>query len=206
MSNYEEHYYLVDERYDEDTLYLTAFQRTANRNYYFKEMKFGEEPLYFENAYKDEDIAEGKSRPLMPAHMNMTFLIINDEIRSFINDDSIYKGKLYPSVLVDDKDQYHDGYWFFNIYGSLDVLDCENSEIQDYDPDDRRHDVARYKLKKEMLNKIPEDQRLVFIMPNTETKVIFVHQKIVDVFDKLGVDNIKFHKMSEWYPGKQFRS
>ena len=206
MSNYEELYYLVDERYDEDTLYLTALQRTENRDYDFEEMSFGSEPLFFENAYKDKDVAIGKTRPLMSAHMNMTYLIVNNEIKRHIDDDSIYQGKLYPSVIIDDKDHYHDEFWFFNIYGSLNALDCENSEIQDYDPDDRRHDVAKYKLNEETLDKIPEEQRLVFMMPNTETKVTFVHQKIVDVFEKLKVDNIKFHKLSEWYPGKQFRS
>lgn len=206
MSNYEDQYYLVDERYDGDTLYLSALQRTENRDYDFEEMRLGDEPLYFENAYKDKDIAAGKARPLMSAHMNMSYLIINDELRKKIDDGSIYQGKLYPSVIIDDKDQYHDEYWFFNIYGELDVLDCKESEIQDYDPDDKRHNVAKYKLKKTVLDKIPEDQRLVFMMPNTETKITFVHQKVVEAFEGLKVDNIRFHKLSEWYPGKQFRS
>ena len=206
MSNYEELYYLVDERYDEDTLYLTALQRTENRDYDFEEMSFGSEPLFFENAYKDKDVVIGKTRPLMSAHMNMTYLIVNNEIKRHIDDDSIYQGKLYPSVIIDDKGHYHDEFWFFNIYGSLNALDCENSEIQDYNPDARRHSVAKYKLKEELLDKIPEDQRLIFMMPNTKTKITFVHQKIVDVFEKLKVDNIRFHKLSEWYPGKQSRS
>lgn len=206
MNNYEDQYYIVEERYDEDTLYLSALQRTENRDYDFEEMRAGGDPLYFENAYKTKDIAVGKIRPIMPAHMNMSYLIVNSKIRSHIDDSSIYHGKLYPSVIIDDAGQYHDDFWFFNIYGELNILDCENSEIRDYDPDDRRHDIVKYKLKNDVLDNIPEDQRLVFMMPNTETKITFVHQKIVDIFEELGVDNIRFHKMSEWYPGKQFRS
>lgn len=204
MSNYEEQYYLVDEVYNSDTLYLTAFQKTEDRDYDFEKMKPGGEPLFFENAYKDKDKKAGKVRPILSAHMNTTYLIINDEIRNQIDDDAIYMGQFYPAVIVDDNGTYHENFWFINIYQELDVLDCENSEIKRYNPENDDHKVLKYKLKKDVLDNIPEDHRLIFIMPNTNIRTTFVHKKIVDIFERLGVDNIQFHKMSEWYPGKQF--
>lgn len=206
VKSYEEQYYLVDEVYDDSTLYLSALDKTASRNYEFEKLALGTEPLFFENAYKDKDKAAGKFRPVMSAHMNMTFLIISDEIRQQISDDAIYKGQFYPAVIIDDNEDHHEGYWFFNIYQGLDVLDCESSEIKRYKPENDSHKVVKYKLKKAVLDGIPEEQRLIFTMPNTNLKTIFVHRKIVDVFERLGVSNIKFYKMSEWYRGKQFES
>ena len=55
------------------------------------------------------------------------------------------------------------------------------------------------------IDKIKEENRLIFIMPNTEILTIIAHQKIVDIFNKHDVDSVVFHKMSEWYSGRQFR-
>jgi len=206
MTEYEDQYYLVGKKFNAETLYLSALEKTENRDYDFDKMIYGEEPLFFENAYRDKDGERGVVRSLKKVHMNSTYLIVDDEIKADMEVFDINGFQLYPAVIITDDGVYHDNYWFFNIYEELDALDCENSVIRDYDLKNRGHEVEKFKLNKEVLGGIPEENRLVFIMPNTETRVTVVHQKIVNIFERYGVDNIAFHKMSEWYPGKQFRS
>lgn len=206
MKEYEDQYYLAGKKYTEDTLYLSALDKTENRDYDFDRMNYGDEPLFFENAYKDKDKERGLLRPIKQVHMNSTYLIVNDEIKAELEGFDIRGFQLYPAVIIDDNGVYHENFWFFNIYEELDALDCEKSEIRDYNPDNRGHEVVSYKLNKDLLVSIPEGKRLIFIMPNTETRVTIIHEKVMDIMVRHGVDNIAFHKMSEWSPGKQFRS
>jgi hypothetical protein len=205
MSKYDDQYYIVDEVYDENTLYLKALKKSANRKYSYKKMELGEEPLFFENAYKDEDINEGVIREIKSAHMNMSMVIVNDKIRSLLKGFNIDGFQLYPSVLIDDKDKYHEGYWHFNIFSKKAYVDFEKCEIRDYEEDNTRHQVKKYSLSDKELNRVPEERRLIFKPVNTDLGYTFVHQKIVDIFNGCGVDNIKFYKVSEWEKGMQFQ-
>ena len=205
MTTYEDQYYLVKKKYDENTLYLKPFNKKARMGARFEEIPYGGEPLFFENAYKEKDKQHGISRPLRKAMMWSTFLIVNDNIKEDLEQYDINSLQLYPAVVVDDNGDYHENYWYLNIYQGLDVLDVNLSEIGNYNPNDDDHDVKKFKLKTDILDQIKEENRLIFIFPNTETMTMIAHQKIVDIFNKHDVDSVVFHKMSEWYAGKQFR-
>jgi hypothetical protein len=206
MKNYEELYYIVDELYDENTLYLTALEKSAQRRYSSIRLELGGEPLFFENAYREEDKSSNKIRPIKKSHMNMTNLLVNEALKNKLDVFAIQNFQFYPSIIIDDYDSYHEDFWIMNIFGSIDALDCDTSEIKRFKPDNDSNKVIRYSLNSELLDSIPEERRLIFRMPNTEHKTIFVHEKIVDIFKEEGVDNIKFHKLSEWYRGKQFQA
>ncbi|MFC3679362.1 imm11 family protein [Bacterioplanoides pacificum] len=205
MTTYEDQYYLVNKKYDENTLYLKPTKNTAKRDFHLKKIPHGEEPLFFENAYKENDKKNGISRPLRKAMMWSTDLLVDGKIKEDLEQYDINGLQLYPAVVIDDNGDYHEDYWFFNIYKELDALDINQSEIDDYSPSNKYHDVEKFKLKADILDQIKEENRLIFIMPNTDLMTIIAHQKIVDIFNKHDVDSVVFHKMSEWYAGKQFR-
>jgi hypothetical protein len=206
MSTYEDQYYIVNNQYDDNTLYLSALDKTEARDYDFSKLEMGGEPLFFENSYKDEDMRDGKVRPIKKAHMNFTYLVVDDDVKNEITKFDIAGIQLYPAVIIGDDGVYYENYWFFNIYKEFDFLDCEKSEIRNYKVNSHRNKVIKYQLNSDTLDKILEDNRLIFMMPNTDQRTTYVHQKIVDIFSELNVDNIKFHKLSEWFRGKQFRS
>ena len=206
MSKYDDQYYIVSKAFDENTLYLTALQKTANRDYEYTKMEFGQEPLFFENAYKDRDIKENIYRPIQKSHMNMNFVLVNDEVRDLLKNKIINGFQLYPAVIIDDKEDYHEGFWFFNIYEDSDYLDLNACVIDDYDPDADDHVIRQYSLNEKLLDSIDEEQRLIFRPSYTNIGYTIVHQKIVDIFTQLNIDNIKFYKLSEWKKGMQFRN
>ena len=206
MNKYDEQYYIVDETYNENTLYLTALQKTANRDYEYTKMEFGQEPLFFENAYKDRDIKENISRPIQKSHMNMNFVLVNSEARNLLKKKVINGFQLYPAVIIDDKEDYHEGFWFFNIYEDSDYIDLNNSVIDDYDPDADDHDITKFSLNEQLFDSIDEEKRLIFRPLRSHMGYTIVHQKVVDIFTQLNIDNIKFYKLSEWEDGMQFRN
>ena len=204
MSNYEAQYYMVDEVYNDETLYLKSTKNTGRRDYSFKKMNFGEEPLFFENAYKDEDLKRKVTRPIKTAHMNITKVIVNDKIKKRLENFKVRNFQLFPSVIIDDQEQYHEGYWFFNIYNKLEVLDFEKSEIRRYKPEREFHNVEKFALRADVLDKIPEEERLIFRINGLDRLLTFVHQKVVDIFEEEGVETLNFYKLSEYHSGQQF--
>ena len=101
---YEDQYYIVDKVFSDDTLYLKATKTTAKRKYGYKKLEYGEAPLFFENVYKDRDIKLGKVRAIKSAHMNITHLIVDDDIKEKIDKFDISNFQFYPAVIIDDGD------------------------------------------------------------------------------------------------------
>lgn len=205
MSNYNDSYYIAFKYNIDETLYLKALKRTSDRRYSYKKMKLGDEPLFFENAYKEKDKKIDLARPIKSAHMNMNHLVVSNEIYSDLKRYKINGFQLYPSVIIDDNNNYNENYWFFNKYELLDALDYNKCVIDEYDPSDDSHDVEKYHLSSLALDKIPEEQRLIFTPQKADMGHTFVHKKIVDIFNKHNVDTIKFIKVSDWEAGMQFQ-
>lgn len=52
MTTYEDQYYLVKKKYDENTLYLTPFEKTMQRRICLEKLPYGEEPLFLKMLLK----------------------------------------------------------------------------------------------------------------------------------------------------------
>lgn len=204
MSKYNERYYIVFERFNEKTLYLTALQKSADRDYGFFKPKEEGGPLFFENNYRDEDLKNGICRPIREAHMNMNYVVVQSSIADEIKGVVIDGFQLFSSVIVDDKGVHQDNYWLMNIYSELDCLDYEKCVIDDYDEDDDDHEVEEYFLSDNVLDEIEESRRLIFRPKNTDMGYTFFHQKIVDTFNENGKHDLVFVKVSEYEAGKEF--
>ncbi|MBP3140081.1 imm11 family protein [Aliivibrio fischeri] len=204
MNKYNDEYYIVFENYNNETLYLSPLQKTFDRNYTYTKMAMGQEPLFFENAYKDKDLSNLIKRPIKDSHLNLNFPIVSETIKEDLVNFEINNFQLYPTVIIGDDNSYYDDFWFFNIYKKIDVLDYENCDIKRYNPNDKRHKVRKYFLSIKKLDLIEEENRLIFIPEKASGAPVFIHKKIVDIFNKHKVDTLKFIKVSEWEMGKQF--
>lgn len=204
MNKYNEEYYIVFDNYNDETLYLSPLQKTFDRNYTYTKAVMGQDPFFFENAYKDKDLKNNIKRLIKNAHLNLNFPIISDSIKDDIENLKIDNLQLYPTVIIDDNNNYHDSFWFFNLHKKTDCLDYEKCTIKRYEPENKRHKIKKYCLSIEKMELIPKEQRLVFIPEKASGAPVFLHQKIVDIFNKHKVDTLKFIKVSEWEMGKQF--
>ncbi|MCG9684601.1 hypothetical protein L1D31_18875 [Vibrio sp. Isolate23] len=203
MSQYNDQYYIVFENYDENTLYLKPQKHSAMRDYEYTKLSGGE-PMFFENGYRDIDLARGVSRPIKQAHLDSTYPVFSDEIKkTLVNIDSSCC-QIYPAVIVDDHGKYHDNYWVFNVFELLDVLNLEKCRIDDFDPDEEDQTIEQYYLDDDKLSAMPEEERLVFMPKFSDYPHIIVHDKVVKAFKKHDVDTLNFVKVSDWVMGLQF--
>ncbi len=122
--------------------------------------------------------------------------------------------QIYPSVYIDDDNNWHEDYWFLNFYEELHCLDKKKSKIltidysdeedDDLDEEDDDLEVVEYRLDSRILGGIPEEKRLMFKIGGTNIDYIFIHQKLVDIFMKRKFTGIRFLPVSTFKEGDQF--
>ena len=205
MSQYNEQYFIVFKSYDENTLYLSPQKHSAVRDYEFTKL-IGEEPMFFENGYREEDLSRGVSRPIKEAHLAIAYPVFSNEIRKSLGQVDNKCFQLFPAVIVDDSGKYHEEYWVFNVFEKMDVLNLEECDIDDFDPEETRHTIDKYSLDTAKLDALPEKERLVFMPKCSDYPHIMVHESVVKVFKKHNVDTLNFVKVSDWEAGLQFVS
>ncbi|WP_045478310.1 imm11 family protein [Vibrio owensii] len=202
MSQYNEQYFIVFKSYDENTLYLSPLKHSAMRDYEFTKLSGGE-PMFFENGYREEDLSRGVSRPIKDAHLAIAYPVFINEIRKSLGQVDNKCFQLFPAVIVDDSGKYHEDYWVFNVFEKMDVLNLEECDIDDFDPEDTRHTIDKYSLDTDKLDALPEKERLVFMPKYSDYPHIMVHESVVKAFKKHNVDTLNFIKVSDWEVGLQ---
>lgn len=206
MKKYDEVYYIAKKPFGENQLYIKADLKTAERGYHYKKVPLGEAPFFFQNSYKEEDKKKGNKWALTEVLLVGSNLLVCDKIRDELKTYEIEGMQLYPSVYIDDENNWHENYWFLNFYEDFYYLD-KNQSIVDIDEDDDEDDdieVFKYSLDVQKLNQIPEERRLLFKMGGATDAYIFVHQKIVDFIINNNFKGVRFFKVSEFEEGDQY--
>lgn len=151
-------------------------------------------------------LSRGVSRPIKDAHLAIAYPVFTNEIRKSLGQVDNKCFQLFPAVIVDDSGKYHEDYWVFNVFEKMDVLNLEECDIDDFDPEDTRHTIDKYSLDTDKLDALPEKERLVFMPKYSDYPHIMVHECVVKAFKKHNVDTLNFVKVSDWEMGLQFVS
>ena len=213
MSTFNDQYYIVRSPFGDDQLFLKPDRKTSKRNYEFTQLRIGDAPLFFQNGFRDEDIASGVNHPITDVLMDGANLVVNDSIRDKLKLFGINGFQFYPSVYIDDSSNWHEDRWFMNFYEKLDCWDRKLSTIKVLEPDDDDDEdeleldaiVKKYCLDDNLLDKIPEEKRLMFKMGGASKEYIFIHQKVADSFTQSGVTGVRLFKVADFKEGDQFR-
>lgn len=179
MNKYNEQYYIARKPFNDNQLHIKADRKTAERDYFYKKMVLGEAPLFFENSYKEEDKDKGIKRSITDVLLDSSDLLVCNKIRNELIQYEIDGMQFYPSVYIDDDNNWNENYWFLNFYEEFHYWD-KNQSIVDIDEDDDEDDdieVFKYSLDAQKLDKIPEERRLMFKMSGATVAYIFVHHR-----------------------------
>ncbi|MGF1724783.1 imm11 family protein [Photobacterium nomapromontoriensis] len=202
MNNYEEQYYRVFEvPFRETYLHLKASLDTGRRRYSFTKLDFGDGPIFFINADKGE-------MPFIVSDfiLHGFFPVVSKKIADKLMSLNINNFQLFPAVLIDDDEQWHEEFFFFNAYENLDCIDFKRSEILDYSPDDSRHEVIQYKFKNEVLDSIQLENRLIIRPEKVAGGGLLIHEKIVNkIINYVNENEFKFFKLSEYKLGDEYK-
>ncbi|WP_199611055.1 imm11 family protein [Flocculibacter collagenilyticus] len=210
MNKYDDEYYIILNDYHDQTLYVDALQKSADRRYRYKKLTLGQEPLFFENGYKEEAIEKGINLPVTDVLMDGVTPIITTKLRDKIKHIDFKVMQLYPSVYIDDKDKWHENYWCMNFWEEVDYWDKEKSKLSKTsrkrlatNPNAVVIDIYKYVLDVEKLDKVPLAERLIFKI-DRGMGYIFIHQSIADILMEENPTGIKLVKVSDFEEGKQF--
>ncbi|WP_233520560.1 imm11 family protein [Flocculibacter collagenilyticus] len=210
MSSYNHDYFIVLNDYHENTIYAKALKKSADRDYEFEKLTLGQDPLFFENGYKKEAIEKGINLSVTDVLMNGVFPIINTRLRDKIKHIKFKGMQLYPSVYIDDKDQWHEDYWCMNFYETVDCWDKQKSKTEKFTEEQMQNpdylefaDIYKYVLDEKVLDGIPLKDRLIFKMDGG-VDYIFIHQSIANILMEDNPTGIKLVKVSDFEEGMQF--
>lgn len=206
MSIYDEQYYIIKRDNSYEELSVTPTKETAKRKFKFKKLIIGEKATVFSTETNDLNFTLGEPEILFSAPN----FIISERLKNEIKN-GLFGSQFYPAIITAKNGEQRDDFWLLNTFSKLDCWHRERSIIDD--PDDFSYidegieifpTVSKYSLDEKILANIDESQRLIFKMAKTSTQPIFVHQKVVDTFNKYKVKGVKFYKISEYEFGDEF--
>ena len=200
MINFDEQYYIVKSCYTENTLHLTSAKNTGFRDYTDEKMRFCDGPLFFKNAFKDEIDFK-----LSSVHLNGVYPVVSNEIYEELKVYDINGFQLFPSIIISDKNEFIENYYFFNFFEKLDCLDLNKSKLLFKDPSGEFNEMIDYKLNEDVLSRIDEEKRLIIQLDRTSCGDVIFHERIVRIFKKYNLDTVCFFKLSEYVSGMEYK-
>ena len=208
MNIYEESYYIVYPDYDFDAYDngLNPTPHTANIDWDCEKLNFGSKPLTFISRNDDLDFLK-KDYAIA---FNVPNFVVTQKLKELLAL-GLYGCQFFPAMVQDKKNNVVEGLWALNTYEELDCIDFKRSKHFISDDGSTEIDgfpieaeMENYRFREEVLDAIPEKERLIFQVENTSMGEIFVHQKVVDIFKKNNVNGINFFKVSEFEDGDQY--
>lgn len=211
---YDEQYYIAFEPHGDDRLFAAADDTTSERGYHYIKPALGAPPFIFRNAYLDKDKKRKVTWPITDVLVVGGDLLVKEYIKNQIcrfDTSGLY---MQPSIYINDEGERLDDYWFLTFYKTLDCWDRDRSVVDIFEDDEDDDldgieptiEVDKFVLDSEVLDEIPENERLLFKMGgNVSKSYVVVHQKVVDFFEKNNISGVRFFKLSEFEEGDQFR-
>jgi hypothetical protein len=137
------------------------------------------------------------------------YFMVTERIYHLIADFEIAGLQYYPAVYESDGGDLYD-YWFLVFTGTSgrDWYDRDRSVVEDEDELDEGEKpfIERYSLDVQRLSAIQEEERLMFRMTGVMLPLVFVHERIVDLFRRNQASGIRFIRVSDYEDGMEYRS
>jgi hypothetical protein len=185
MSAYEQQYYIIYRPETAGVPYLAPDEDTVERRFSFQRQPVGSPPLIFTNGWKERNLKKGVKDSVKPILFHGTNLVVSSEIRESLLTHEVPNLFMHPAIYIDDRDQWHEDYWYLTFTELFDCWDRTTSKTSasSVDPDGSVcYEVSRYGLDKNVLDKTPLQQRVLFKMGGTGDSYVFCHQSIAGLF------------------------
>lgn len=187
-------------------IYLKPDEETADRNYTNSHQLPGR-PLHFLNGFREEMAEDGEKESITDVLFDSDVFMVSERVYHMIADFDIADLQCYPSVYEADDGKLYD-YMFLIFDGTMgqDWLDRDLSDLDEEEDleEGEKPFVDRFVLDEKKIRAIPEEQRLMFRMTGVMNPMVFVHQRIVDLFAANAVTGIRFIRVSDYEDGMEF--
>ena len=208
MANYNEQYYILFGDTSNGPSHLRPLQKTADRDYEYMQLNRSGGPAFFENAFDEEDKKTGEKHPILDVMDAAGWFLFSNRLYQKMVTFDIQGMQLFPAVFIGDDKHFHEDYVLTNFYEKLDCLDVEESTIESTSESRGRvsHEVEKVRLSSKILDKIPEEHRLIFKIAKVDDAHIIIHQRIKDIIEKENATGAKFFRVDEYTEGDEYRT
>lgn len=206
MKEYEKQYYFMMRSVgDERVPSLSPDRNTSERKYDIRQFSLGEPPFIFVNGALDYNKKRGV--PSLKKIPDVLFdgldLLIPSTMREALLELNISGLYMYPSVYIHDDGKWYENYWYMSF---VEGFDCWSRLRSDYDKDGEAinlggfelHQIYHYAFNDDLLNSIPESQRLLFKMGGSLDPFIVCHESILNIFKSGNGNGIKFVQIGDY--------
>lgn len=185
MSDYEQQYFILTERDEDSVPFLTPDKNTADRRFSFERQRVGSPPLIFTNGWRDRNLSKGIKDSVKPILFHGNNVVVSSPIRESLLGIDVPGMYMHPAIYIDDRDQWHEEYWYLTFTELFDCWDRNTSTTSPpyttADPT-KRYEIITYGLDKDVLDKTPLEKRLLFKMGGTGAGYVFCHESIAGLF------------------------
>ncbi|MBH0056836.1 hypothetical protein I6F65_07670 [Pseudoalteromonas sp. SWXJZ94C] len=206
MSELQQEYYIPFRANTKDKLFIGRDEKSKRRYYFHTKFNLADGPMVYLNKYKEENLKLGSKTPLPDIFHDFGAMIIPKEFMVFLRNFDIYGLQLFPTVYIDDDDQWHENLWLVNFFEGINCIDKEKSKIN-YNPKLWEEGdplvVKKTVFDDSILRAIHEDQRLIFTMDNVDMVYLYCHQRVVDYIREQNYTGIIFVKASDYKRGME---
>ncbi|MET3134304.1 hypothetical protein AAKU55_004599 [Oxalobacteraceae bacterium GrIS 1.11] len=186
MNDYDKQYYFITIPKNSDHLpSLSPDLNTEDRRFRFEAQPLSSAPLVFHNGLKENN----KKKNIQDIAADFLFdgsnFMVRSKVREALLDYDIPHLDMHPAIYIDDRDNWHEDYWYLTFTERFDCWDRTNSTYED-DPVEmggfKLYGIYTHSLDKELLDKIPLNQRLLFKLGGTLSAFIVCHESISHLF------------------------
>lgn len=202
--NYDNDYFFISKRDGDKTLpFLVPDRNTEGTNFEFEVLPFGSPPLVFHNGWKKEY----KERNIVTTTPDILFsgsdLVVRSPIREKLLALELPNVHLQPTVYIDDRDEWHEDYWYLTFPERLDCWDRDSSDYeQDIEPirlgGFELYQVYAYSLDGKLLDTVPTPERLLFKMGGTISANVLCHTSLLPIFSGGGKSGAQLTPVPEF--------
>jgi hypothetical protein len=125
-------------------------------------------------------------------------------LKKFFESNKVYGVQFVPIEITTNKNEIIKGHYAIHFWNRLRAIDENNYEGGKPDEFGEILDLSRFSLNADLLNSIPIEKRLVFVLEE-DAGMILVHQTIYEAIQSENLTGMRFWKVSEWDNNAMFR-
>jgi hypothetical protein len=186
MTNYDQDYYfIVKDTNDERLPELAATDNTENRRYQFERQPVGSGPLVFTNGWREDNLENKVKETVADILFDGADFMVKSHIRERLLAYNIPNLAIHPAIYIDDRDVWHEDYWYLTF---TDEFDCWDRNTSNYNPKplvvagEKNFNVRSFSLNVKLLDETPLENRLLFKMGATIDGYVACHKSLAPIF------------------------
>ena len=199
MGKYDQDYFfIVKDTSDERLPELAATDNTENRQYQYQRQPVDSAPLIFTNGWREDNLDNKVKDTVADILFDGSDFMVRSHIRERLLAYDIPNLAIHPAIYIDDRETWHDDYWYLTF---TEVFDCWDRATSNYSPKalevagKKNYNVRSFSLDVELLDSTPLENRLLFKMGGTVDGYVTCHKSLAPIFRSSGKNGAKLKEI-----------